>query len=59
MNLWTCMMKQRFHYGHFAGVYIDKTNKGDEQRSTDNGTVISLRPLCSDACGQDKQRLVS
>ena len=50
------MTEQLFHYGHFVVMHMDKINKGDEQRSTDDGTVISLRPLCSNAYGQDKQR---
>ena len=33
---------------------MNKTNKGGEQHSTNDGTAISLRPLCSDAYGQDK-----
>ena len=54
MNSARQMMEQLFHYGHFVVMHMDKVNKGDEQRSTDNGTVISLQPLCSDVHGQDK-----
>ena len=56
MNSARQIMEQLFHYGHFVVMHMDKINKGDEQRSTDHGIVISLRPLCSDAYGQGKQR---
>ena len=56
MNNARQITEQLFHYSHFVVMHMDKTNKGREQRSTDDGTIISLRPICSDAYGQGKQR---
>ena len=50
------MMEQLFQGGHFVVMHMYKTSKRGEQHSTNDGTAISLRPLCSYAYGQDKQR---
>ena len=49
------MIEQLFQGGHFVVMHMDKTNKRGEQRSTNDGTAISLRPLFGDAYGQGKQ----